>query len=214
MPTVAAQDAISGCGEGYLGAAFQRYLFERAGSDRFHRKREAYWTNATHTRCHELQVESLWHIVAAAYRRASPPNDFLPASRYDIVVSDETPFPAVNRSERVSELNPWAEELKRAHPTLGKLSVLVSLDLIFDIGGDSRLFPYVEWSHVKPGDSDSLMLLAKQVEETAQTAAHGAIQVHKSQGRAVHFMDERDVPSGNRPMDGECKSGLLRMAKR
>jgi hypothetical protein len=40
-------------------------------------------------------------------------------------------------------LDPWARELKRKEPKLGKISVVASLDVLYDIGGESRIFPYV-----------------------------------------------------------------------
>jgi hypothetical protein len=65
------------------------------------------------------------------------------------------------------------------------------------------MFPYVEWSNLKPGDRDSIMVLANRVEEAGQVAVQKAIQKHAAEGRAVHFMDSRgrmirQTPDGRR----------------
>ncbi len=151
------------------------------------------------------QAETEWCSLfkAAIEKKLSKLSAFRPASRHDLLVYDDTPLPAVHRQKVLSAMHPYLERLQRQNPKLGKTSFVVSLDLIFDVGGECRLFPYVEWSNVNPGDRDSLMAFAHRLEQGGQVAVKKAIRDHAAMGRAVHFIDSRgrmirQTPDGRR----------------
>ena len=138
--------------------------------------------------------------------RGEPPefrSKFKPAASYDLLVYDDTPLIGVDRTTIVKGTQLWIRNLPKEQPAFGKISIIMSLDLVFDLGGKCQMFPYVEWSNLKPGDRDSIMVLANRVEEAGQVAVQKAIQNHAAEGRAVHFMDSRgrmirQTPDGRR----------------
>lgn len=133
------------------------------------------------------QADSEWCSLfkAAIEKKLSKFSKFRPAHRYDLLVYDDTPVSPVHRKTILSEMRPYLERLQRENPKLGKTSFVVSLDLIFDVGGECRRFPYVEWSEVRSGDRDKLMTFAHRVEQAGQVAVKRAIRDHDAMGRAV-----------------------------
>jgi hypothetical protein len=130
-------------------------------------------------------------------------SNFKPAGSYDLLVYDDTPFIGADRTTILTVMQQWVRKLPKEQPAFANISVLVALDLVFDLGGECRMFPYVEWSNMKPGDRDDLMALAHRVEEAGQVAVKRAIQKHAAMKRTVHFMDSRgrmikQTPDGRR----------------
>jgi hypothetical protein len=139
--------------------------------------------------------------------RGEPPkfeSKFKPAARQDLLVYEQAPIPAgADRGKVLAGLRPYVRASQAQKPSFEKISIVVALDVIFDLGGDCRFLPYIEWSALKPGDRDSLMKLAKRVEEAGQIAVEEAIREHAAMGRDVHFMDGRgrmikQTPDGRR----------------
>jgi hypothetical protein len=91
----------------------------------------------------------------------------------------------------VTSLSPWAAQLKGRVNLLGKVSVIISLDLIFDIGGGSKMFPYVQWSQPNPEDSKAAVNFSDRAEHAGRIAASRAIRAHKIAGEPVYFLDDR-----------------------
>jgi len=97
--------------------------------------------------------------------------------------------------------------------SLGKISVIIGRAVVFDLGGDCRIFPYIDWSKLKPGASKDLLAFSRRVEDMACEAVEKAVRVHAVAGRPVHFVDGRgriikQMPDGRRfvvsaPDDGE-----------
>ena len=65
---------------------------------------------------------------------------FRPASSYDLLVYDDTPLPAVDRRKVLTKLAPWVADLKRRTPTFRRISVIISLDVLFDVGDECSIF--------------------------------------------------------------------------
>jgi hypothetical protein len=116
---------------------------------------------------------------------------FKPATSHDLLVYDDTRFIGVDRQTIVTTIQQWIRNLPKDGPKFGKISIIISLDLIFDLSGECRMFPYVEWSKMKAGDRDDLLALAHHAEEAGQVAVQREIQEHAAKGRAIHFMDSR-----------------------
>jgi hypothetical protein len=138
--------------------------------------------------------------------RGEPPefrSKFKPAARHDLLVYDDTPFIGVDRTRVIATMQNCIRDLSGQQRAFGKISFISSLDLIFDLGGECRMLPYVEWTKVVPEDRDSLMTLAHRVEEAAQIAVKKAIRSHADAGRAIHYTDSRgriikETPDGRR----------------
>jgi hypothetical protein len=116
---------------------------------------------------------------------------FKPAAYHELIVYDDTPFIGAHQETVVTSMRQWVQNLPKGKPAFKRISIIKSLDIIYDLGGECRLFPYVEWSELKRGDRESLMALAQRVEEAGQVAVEKAISEHAAMGQAVHFMDGR-----------------------
>lgn len=116
---------------------------------------------------------------------------FRTAERHDLLVYDDTPLPAVDRRKVLAGLAPWARGLKQAAPTLGKTSVIISLDLLFDVGGESRLFPYIEWSEPERDNPRGTEAFSDRVEHAGRVAASQAIRAHELAGAPIYYLDSR-----------------------
>jgi hypothetical protein len=90
------------------------------------------------------QLEKQWCDLVRNAIEAKVPKlpGFRPALRHDLLVPDDTRTGPGDRRKVLATLTPWARELKQKAPKLGTMSVTVSLDVLFDIGGDSRIVPY------------------------------------------------------------------------
>jgi hypothetical protein len=157
------------------------------------------------------QVETEWCSLfkSAIEKKLRKLSAFTSALRHDLLVYDDTPLPAIDREKVLSVMHPYIRHLQDEHPELGKISFIVSLDLIFDVGGECRMFPYIEWSNLKPDDPESLMAVARRAEQAGQAAVKTVLQRKKvfrklaAMGRAVHFIDRqgrriKQMPDGRR----------------
>jgi hypothetical protein len=130
------------------------------------------------------QPEWEWvaYVQAAVLRKVEKLDVFRPATQHDLLINDNSPVPAVNRRKVVEALSSWVRNLQRANHLLGRVNVIASLDVLFDIGGSSRIFPYVSWS----GELNS-----ERVEDAGRILAARAIHSHQDAGNPVYFVDER-----------------------
>lgn len=116
---------------------------------------------------------------------------YRPASRYDLLVPDDSRMGAGDRRKVLAILTPWVHELKQGEPNLGKISVVASLDVLYDIGAESRVFPYIEWSATRLDEAAGGETFADRVEHAGRIAAEGAIRTHKAAGTPICFIDTR-----------------------
>jgi hypothetical protein len=139
------------------------------------------------------QLEKEWCdlVRKAIEKKVAKLSGYRPASRYDLLVSDDTRTGAGDRRKVLAILTPWARELKQKEPKLGKVSVVASLDVVYDIGGESRVFPYIEWSAPKLDEAAGGEAFSDRVEHAGRIAAEEAIHAHKAAGRAIYFIDGR-----------------------
>jgi len=93
-------------------------------------------------------AEDQWCVLVrrAIERKTEKLREFRKAARHDLLIYDDTPIPAVDRRKVMAALDPWASDLKWNTPTLGRISIVISLDVLFDVGGRSQILPYVHWS--------------------------------------------------------------------
>ena len=153
----------------------------------------------------EGEAEAAWCslIQKAIEKKIDKLPKFKPAAHHDLIVYDETPFIRADQQLVITTMRDWMQNLAKAEPRFEKVSIVISLDVIFDLGGECRLFPFVEWSELKPGDREGLMALSQRVEQAGQVAAERAIRYHAKMGHPVHFIDGRgrlikQMPDGRR----------------
>ena len=94
------------------------------------------------------EAENQWCLLMrrAIERKITKLHKFATAARHDLLVYDDTPLAALDRRKALIALDPWARKLKSDTPTLGRISIVISLDVLFDVGGRSQILPYVHWS--------------------------------------------------------------------
>jgi hypothetical protein len=139
------------------------------------------------------QLEAEWCVLArkAIEKKVAMLSGYRPALRYDLLVSDDTRMGAGDRRKVLAILTPWARELKRQEPKLGKISIAASLDVLYDIGGESRIFPYIEWSAPKLEDAAEGEIFSDRVEHAGRIVAEEAIRAHEIAGRPICFIDSK-----------------------
>jgi hypothetical protein len=68
---------------------------------------------------------------------------------------------------------------------------VASLDVLYDIGGDSRIFPYIEWSAPNLEETGDGEAFSERVEHAGRIAAEEAIHAHQTAGTPICFIDSR-----------------------
>jgi hypothetical protein len=139
------------------------------------------------------QLEEEWCVLVreAIEKKVAMLPRYRAVSRCDLLVSDDTRMGAGNRRKVLAILAAWVRELKRREPRLGKISVVASLDVLYDIGGESRIFPYVEWSAPNLEKVPEGVSFSDRVEYAGQVVAEKAIQAHKTAGTPLYFIDSK-----------------------
>lgn len=121
------------------------------------------------------EADDQWCVLVrrAIERKTEKLLEFRPAARHDLLIYDDTPIPAVDRRKVMAALDPWARDLKSKTPILGRISIVISLDLLFDVGGQSQILPYVHWSAPELDDGP-----AQSFSERAELA--GKVEVERA----------------------------------
>jgi hypothetical protein len=69
------------------------------------------------------------------------------------------------------------------------ISVVASLYFLYDIGGESLIFLYIEWSAPKLEDAPEGVSFSDRLEYGGQVVAEKAIKAHKAAGAPIYFID-------------------------
>jgi hypothetical protein len=139
----------------------------------------------------QLEEESCRLFRKAIEKKIALLPKYRPASRYDLLVSDDTRMGAGDRRKVLAILIPWVRAVKQGEPKLGKISVVASLDVLYDIGEESRIFPYIEWSAPKAHDAADGEAFSERIEHAGRIAAEEAIHAHKTAGTPICFIDSK-----------------------
>jgi hypothetical protein len=152
------------------------------------------------------QLEDEWcnFVREAIEKKVAKLSEYRSAARHDLLISDDTRAGAGDRRKVLALLAPWARDFKRKEPRLGKISVVASLDVLYDIGGESRMFPYVHWSapEIEDGASDESFSQRAELE--------GRVTVE----RAIREPSQRHIPNDETPMPGYYVDIKGRIVKR
>ena len=140
------------------------------------------------------QLENEWcnFVRAAIEDKIAKLKKYRSAPSHDLLVADDTRTGAGDRREVVSLLDPWARELKCKESRLGKISIVASLDVLYDLGGESRIFPYVHWSAPELDQVQSNESFSERAELVGRVTVE----------RAIREPSLRDIPSGESPAPG------------
>ena len=143
------------------------------------------------------EAEAEWCLLVrqAVERKIRKLPGFRSASRYDLLVYDDTPVGGIDRRKVVATLYPWVRSLDATIPKLGTVSVVISLDVLFDLSGRPRVLPYIE--------TDDLSDLPERIEYAGWHAAKRALRAHVKAHNPVYSMDSRgrlvkQTPDGQR----------------
>lgn len=137
------------------------------------------------------------YIRAAIERKLTLLQQYRPASRYDLLIQDNcqiSPGPDRRRAlEAVAELtleyrrpNSKFSKLK-----LGKVSVVVSLDVLYDAGGENRVLPILSWSDPRMDDPGEEEIFASRAEHGGRVEARRQIRKAHAEGLPIYGIDER-----------------------
>jgi len=126
-------------------------------------------------------------------------NNYLPASDYELLVFEHTPLPAIDRKKVLATMRPCVSALQQRKPAFHKTSLIWSLDLLYDLGGEGRIIRYIE-----PPDLDdpkSLRTFSERSIYAAWVSAERAVQEHRRMGRPVYSADDegrmiKETPEG------------------
>ena len=81
--------------------------------------------------------------------------------------------------------------------------MIISLDVLFDIGGTCQIFPDVDWSAPELGNSKNLRAFSARVEDAGRIAVERAVGQHSGMQKPVYFKHSSDrvvklTPGGRR----------------
>ena len=146
----------------------------------------------------QAAVEWLSFIQNAVQRKLSKLGKFRPSSREDLLVYDDTPLAVIDRPKVFPNLSRWLSETRKANSRLGRVSIIVSLDLLLDSSEGFEVLPFVNWSNPE-ATSD----FGERIEFIGEKAVTTAVRKHKQEGRPIHLTDSRgrlvkEMPDGAR----------------
>jgi hypothetical protein len=129
------------------------------------------WTN-------DGAAEQQWlrYFQEAILKKLPKLRNYLPAARHDLIIWEDAPLPDVNRTVVIPALAQWIRARRPENPLLGKVSVIISLDVIYDVDGESRTLPFVDLE-----SPERFSDLGSRVEFAAQKAVRD--ELHRSGSR-------------------------------
>lgn len=138
-----------------------------------------------------LEEESCGLFRKAIDKKVAMLPGYKPVSHHDLLVSDDTRMGTGDRRKVLAILTQWARAAKQREPKLGKISIVASLDVLYDIGGESRIFPYIEWSTPKLEEAADGETFSERIEHAGRIVAEEAIRTHKTGGTPICFIDSK-----------------------
>ena len=122
-------------------------------------------------------VETNWvkQIRDAIERKLKKLSKFRRAAHHDLLIYDDTPYGRGDWLVALREVRKIVEKLRRGNSRLGKVSIIISLDVVLDVGGECRVLPFINWSQPERTPD-----FARRVEHAAKKAAHDVLDQHES----------------------------------
>lgn len=100
------------------------------------------------------------------------------ADSHELLIYDDTPLPAVDRRKVMAAMASWVRLLRENGPAFDRVSTIVSLDLLFDLGGEGQILPYIEWGAPKLDGPSNALTFAERVEQAGTAAVWRATDPH------------------------------------
>ena len=114
---------------------------------------------------------------------------FRPACRNDLLIYDDTPVPAYSK-EAFATMGDWVRSIgSRRGCAFARISVIKSLDVAYDLGGDFRVLPFLDWEAPAKDGSEASRDFAARAEYAGQFEAQEAIRLHVEAGDPIYFSD-------------------------
>lgn len=135
----------------------------------------------------EPEREWCYLIYRAVEQKLAKLSHFRRASRHDLLIYDDTPLPAVDRRKVLAAIKPWFRKFRGKMPTFQRVSVVVSLDVLYDLEGRSQIFPYIEWSAPDLSNPQDLYAFSERIEDGGRRAVERAIRSQTGMRKAVYF---------------------------
>lgn len=96
-------------------------------------------------------------------------------TRHDLLIYDDTPILAVDRSKVLPAVARWVHDKRKRNPLLGIVSLIMSLDVVYDIDGQCRTLPFLELEA-----PDHFLDLGERIEYAAQRAVRDELEKNGS----------------------------------
>jgi hypothetical protein len=124
------------------------------------------------------ESEDLWcrQIEEAVNKKLAKFNKYRPARSYDLLVYNDASSMLWDRERTLARLRQCLRNTRTSAPLLGKVSIVISLDVIYDVDGECRTLPFVNLESPE-GFPD----LGNRVEYAAQKAVRD--ELHRSGSR-------------------------------
>lgn len=92
--------------------------------------------------------EKIWisQVQEAIERKLDLLRSYRKALRHDLLIYDDSAPIGVDREVVLAEAGKWIRGIRPRSPLLGKVSIIMSLDVAFDVAGKCRLLPFIDWS--------------------------------------------------------------------
>jgi hypothetical protein len=130
-------------------------------------------------------------VREAIERKLARWNRFRPASRYDLVIADDTGVGGIDWRKVTVYLQRWLRSLDVRALKLGTISVNISLDVLFDLRGEARVLPYVDWNAPPLDQEGELREFSDRIEYAGQHAVARVLRHHAEQNNPIYSMDSR-----------------------
>jgi len=132
-----------------------------------------------------------WLIGECIEKKLDKLPNFKAASCYELLIADDLPVGADSRAA-FAAMREWVRSLQpRKGCAFARISVIKSLDVAFDLGGDFRLLPFVDWTGPEHSDPRKFGEFTERVEHAGRVAAARAIKEHIEAQEPVYFADRR-----------------------
>ncbi|MHB8384065.1 MAG: hypothetical protein ACYDC3_17190 [Candidatus Binataceae bacterium] len=96
-------------------------------------------------------------------------------TRHDLLIYDDTPMLGVDRSKVLPDLARWVHDRRKRNPLLGIVSLIMSLDVVYDIDGQCRALPFLELEA-----PDHFLDFGERIEYAAQRAVRDELEKNGS----------------------------------
>ncbi len=96
-------------------------------------------------------------------------------TRHDLLIYDDTPILGVDRSKVLPAVARWIHDKRKRNPSLGFVSLIMSLDVVYDIDGQCRTLPFLEME-----TPDHFLDFGERIEYAAQRAVRDDLKKNGS----------------------------------